>query len=41
MRVFLRGVDEGLIIDHDTEVRVLEIQPDRVRLAITSPSEFP
>lgn len=41
MRVFLRGVNEGLIIDHDMEVRVLEIQSDRVRLAITSPSDFP
>lgn len=41
MRVFLRGVNEGLIIDHTLEVRVLEIQSDRVRLAITSPTEFP
>lgn len=41
MRVFLRGVHEGLIIDHETEVRVLEIQSDRIRLAITNPSDFP
>ena len=41
MRVFLRGVNEGLVIDHDLEVTVLEIQPDHVRLAITSPHETP
>jgi carbon storage regulator CsrA len=41
MRVFLRGVNEGLVIDHEMEVTVLEIQPDHVRLAITSPRETP
>ena len=41
MRVFQRGVNEGLIIDHEMEVRVLEIQADRVRLAILTPHEFP
>lgn len=41
MRVFLRGVNEGLVIDHEMEVTVLEIQPDHVRLGITSPRETP
>lgn len=41
MREFQRGVNECLIIDHDMEVKVLEIQPDHVRLAITSPHEIP
>ena len=41
MRIFLRGVNEGLVIDHEMEVTVLEIQPDHVRLAITSPHETP
>jgi carbon storage regulator CsrA len=41
MRVFLRGVNEGLVIDHEMEVVVLEIQPDHVRLAITTPNETP
>ncbi len=36
MRVFLRGVNEGLVIDDRWEVTVLEIQPGCVRLAITS-----
>jgi hypothetical protein len=39
MREFLRGVNESLIIDHHFEVKVLEIQPNHVRLAITSPHE--
>ncbi len=41
MRVFLRGVNESLIIDDDMEVRVLEIQADHVRLAISTWGEFP
>jgi carbon storage regulator CsrA len=41
MRVFLRGVNEGLVIDHEMEVTVLEIQPEYVRLGITSPHETP
>jgi carbon storage regulator CsrA len=41
MRVFLRGVNEGLMIDDEWEVTVLEIQPDHVRLAIVSPRETP
>jgi carbon storage regulator CsrA len=41
MREFQRGVNESLIIDHHFEVKVLEIQPDHVRLAITSPHETP
>ncbi len=41
MRVFLRGINEGLVIDNDWEVTVLEIQSDHVRLAITSPHEIP
>lgn len=41
MRVFLRGVNEGLVIDNDWQVTVLEIQPDHVRLAIVSPHEEP
>lgn len=41
MRVFLRGVHEGLVIDNRWEVTVLEIQPDRVRLAIASTSGTP
>ena len=41
MRGFWRGVDECLIIDDEMEVRVLEIQSDHVRVAITSPYEIP
>ncbi len=41
MRVFQRGINEGLIIDDHLEIKVLEIQADHVRLAITSPHEFP
>jgi carbon storage regulator CsrA len=41
MRVFLRGVNESLIIDHEMEVRVLEIQADHVRLGISTWGEFP
>ena len=41
MRSFLRGVNESLIIDENLEVKVLEIQPDFVRLAITCPDETP
>ena len=41
MRVFFRGVNEGLVIDNDWEVTVLEIQPGHVRLAIASPHEIP
>jgi hypothetical protein len=41
MREFLRGVNEGLVIDDDWEITVLDIQPDHVRLAIVSACETP
>jgi carbon storage regulator CsrA len=41
MRVFLRGINQSLIVDHDMEIKVLEIHADRVRLGITSPGEIP
>jgi len=41
MRVFLRGIQESLVIDNEWEVTVLEIQHDHVRLGIASPHEIP
>jgi len=41
MRIFERGHDESLVIGNDVTVTVLEIQPDRVRLAITQTGATP
>ena len=41
MREFLRSVNQSLIINHEMEVKVLEIHDDRVRLGITTPFEVP
>jgi len=41
MQVFLRGVDESLLIGDDVTVTVLEVQPDAVRLGISDPSNVP
>ena len=41
MRVYTRGVDEGLVIGNNVQVNVLEVQTDCVRLAIIDPDAFP
>lgn len=41
MRVYTRGVDEGLIIGNNVQVSVLEVQTDCVRLAIIDPDASP
>jgi carbon storage regulator CsrA len=41
MRVYTRGVDEGLVIGSNVQVNVLEVQPDCVRLAIIDPDASP
>ncbi|MBI1345462.1 carbon storage regulator [bacterium] len=41
MQVFLRGVDESLLIGDDVTVTVLEVQRDAVRLGITDLSNVP
>ena len=41
MRVYTRGVDEGLMIGNNVQVNVLEVQTDCVRLAIIDPNASP
>jgi len=41
MRVYTRGVDEGLMIGNSVQVNVLEVQTDCVRLAIIDPDASP
>ncbi len=41
MRVYTRGVDEGLVIGNNVQVNVLEVQTDCVRLAIIDPDATP
>ncbi len=41
MRVYTRGVDEGLMIGETVQVSVLEVQTDCVRLAIIDPDASP
>ncbi|MBS0202738.1 MAG: carbon storage regulator [Planctomycetes bacterium] len=41
MRVYTRGVDEGLMIGKTVQVNVLEVQTNCVRLAIIDPDASP
>ena len=41
MRVYTRGVDEGLVIGRNVQVNVLEVLTDCVRLAIIDPDASP
>lgn len=41
MRVYTRGVDEGLTIGKTVQVNVLEVQTNCVRLAIIDPDASP
>lgn len=41
MQMITRRVNEGLVIGNDIHVTVLDICKDRVRLAISSPSNNP
>lgn len=41
MRVYTRGVDEGLMIGDNVQVNVLEVNSDSVRLAIIDPNSTP
>jgi len=41
MQVISCRVNEGLVIDHEITVTVLNVQEDRVRLGISSPNETP
>ena len=41
MRIISRSVNEGLVIDGDVRVTVLEIQHNRVRLGIETPNQAP
>lgn len=41
MHVFLRGVNEGLVIGNDIVVTVLEVRDDHVRLGISVPHGTP
>jgi carbon storage regulator CsrA len=41
MRVYTRGVDEGLMIGETVQVNVLEVQANCVRLAIIDPDASP
>lgn len=41
MQVISRRVNEGIIIDDDIHVTVLDIHEDHVRLAISSPNDIP
>ena len=41
MRVYTRGVDEGLVIGETVQVNVLEVQTNCVRLAIIDPDASP
>jgi len=41
MQVISRRANEGLVIDDNICVTVLNIRDDRVRLGISSPNDFP
>ncbi len=41
MRVYTRGVDEGLMIGETVQINVLEVQANCVRLAIIDPEASP
>ena len=41
MQMITRRVNEGVVIGNDIHVTVLDIGQDRVRLAISSPSNTP
>ena len=41
MRIISRSVNEGLVIDDNVRVTVLEIQHNRVRLGIETPNQAP
>lgn len=41
MRIYTRGVDDGLVIGDSVQVNVLEVQADCVRLAIVDPGASP
>lgn len=41
MRIISRSVHEGLVIDGDVRVKVLEITHRRVRLGIETPNQIP
>lgn len=41
MRVYTRGVEQGLLIGETVQVNVLEVQTDCVRLAIIDPDASP
>jgi carbon storage regulator CsrA len=41
MQFVTRRVNEGIIIGDDIHVTVLDIRDDHVRLAISSPNDFP
>lgn len=41
MRVYTRGVDEGLMIGSSVQINVLEVQANCVRLAIIDPDASP
>jgi carbon storage regulator CsrA len=41
MRVYTRGVDEGLVIGKSLQINVLEVQSNCVRLAIIDPDASP
>ena len=41
MQIISRSVNEGLVIDDNVRVTVLEIQHNRVRLGIETPKQAP
>lgn len=41
MRVYTRGVEEGLMIGNSVQINVLEVQAGCVRLAIVDPDASP
>ena len=41
MRIISRSVNEGLVIDGDVRVKILEIMHRRVRLGIETPNQTP
>lgn len=41
MQLISCRVNEGLVIDHEISVTVLDVQDDHVRLGISSPNDSP
>ena len=41
MRIISRSLNEGLVIDDNVRVTILEIQRQRVRLGIETPNQAP